>query len=59
MVLEEYKKTLAALHQLLKRKREQGADDRQLSIIYEEIDEVAQIVTHLEKGEARYKWTLP
>lgn len=58
-MIEEYRKTLAALYELEKCKRAQGADERVLALLHEEMDEVAQIIIHLEKGENRYRWTLP
>ena len=55
-VIEEYRKTLAALHEL-RRKYVQMMDLKRLRVIDEEIDEVARILDHLQKkGEIRWKW---
>lgn len=55
-VLEEYRKTLAALNELLKKKKQEGAPDKYLGLLYTEMDEVAEVIRHLEKGESRYRW---
>ncbi len=55
-VITEYRKTLAALQELEEKKRAAGADPRQLDLLTEEMDEVAEVICHLEKGEKRYRW---
>ena len=58
-VVEEYRKTLATLRKLAEKKRAEGADHRMLTLLQEEMDEVAQVIVHLEKGENRYRWEKP
>ena len=55
-VIEEYRKTLDALKLLLEKKRRATADYRQIDLLNTEIDEVAQVILHLEKGASRYQW---
>ena len=55
-VIEEYRKTLDALKLLLEKKRRANADYRQIDLLNTEIDEVAQVILHLEKGASRYQW---
>ncbi len=57
-VIEDYRKTLAALHRLLERKEQEGATEKQLRVVREEIDEVSHTLAHLQKGEKRWKWEL-
>ena len=54
-VIEEYRKTLAALHKL-RRKYERPRDQKMLQLLDEEIDEVSRTLAHLTKGEKRWKW---
>ncbi len=58
-MIEEYRKTLEALHELKRRGVEKGGSLRRLRVIDEEIEEVTEVLRHLTKGESRYKWTLP
>ena len=55
-VIEDYRKTLEALHCLLERKMQERAPSKQLRVVREEIDEVARTLNHLTKGEKRWKW---
>lgn len=55
-VIEEYRKTLDALKQLRDKKRQANADYRQIDLLNTEIEEVAQVIVHLEKGASRYRW---
>lgn len=55
-VIEEYRKTLAALHKL-RRKYERPRDQKMLQLLDEEIEHVARTLDHLQrKGEKRWKW---
>ena len=54
-VIEEYRKTLEALHQL-RCKYVRMMDLKRLRVIDEEIDEVSRTIAHLEKGDKRWKW---
>ena len=49
-IIEEYRKTLAALHKL-RRKYERPRDQKMVRVLDEEIDEVARTLNHLTKGE--------
>lgn len=58
-VLEEYRKTLENLNRLLRRKKRQRAGDKHITLVRQEIDEVTDVIRHLEKrGEKRWKWEL-
>ena len=54
--IERYRNTLDALNKLKSRKEKEGATDRALRLIDTEIEEVADVLRHLLKGESRYKW---
>ena len=54
--IEEYRRTLENLHQLYRRLQMRGAPNRQLRLVYSEIEEVTETLCHLLKGESRYKW---
>lgn len=55
-IIEEYRKSLEALHQL-RRKYEEKNDMKMLRVIDEEIDGVAHTLNHLQKkGEKRWRW---
>lgn len=57
-VIEEYRKTVKALHKL-RRKYVRQMDLKRLRVIDEEIDEVSRTLDHLQKkGEKRWKWEL-
>ena len=57
-VIEEYRKTLAALHEL-RRKYVRMRDQKMLQLLDEEIEDVARTLDHLQKkGEKRWKWEL-
>ena len=57
-VIEEYRKTLAALHKL-RRKYVRMRDQKMLQLLDEEIEDVARTLDHLQKkGEKRWKWEL-
>lgn len=58
-ILEDYRQTLADLNRLLERKERQNADIKEITVLLAEIDEVAEVVSHLTKGESRFKWNLP
>ena len=58
-VLEEYRRTWEALRALYQRKRAAGADPKELDLILTEMDEVAEVIKHLTKGENRSRWKLP
>lgn len=54
-VIEDYRKTLAALHRL-RRKYIKKWDLKMVGLLDEEIDEVSRTLDHLTKGEKRWKW---
>ena len=53
--IEDYRKTLAALHKLLEKYAKEG-NPKMVRVLDEEIDEVARTLNHLTKGEKRWKW---
>ena len=56
-VLEDYRRTLKMLHRLKRRYRAQGADQKKMVLVNEEIDEVSRTINHLQKkGDKRWKW---
>lgn len=55
-MIEDYRKTLVALDALLKRKHLQRAPDKEIDEIRAEIEEVTEVLRHLQKGVSRYKW---
>ncbi len=55
-VLEEYRRTLAALNELLERKKKSRANQKELDLLREEIHEVSETLSHLTKGVNRYRW---
>ena len=57
-MIEEYRRTLVALNELLEKKKRQRADKKQLDTLRAEIDEVEEVLSHLTKGENRYRWKL-
>ena len=54
-VIEDYRRTLAALHKLRERYINQG-DLKMVGLLDEEIDEVSRDLDHMTKGERRWKW---
>lgn len=57
-VIEEYRKTLKALHKL-RRKYVRTRDQKMLQLLDEEIEDVARTIDHLyKKGDKRWKWEL-
>ena len=54
-VIEDYRKTLAALHRLQEKYAEQR-NGKMAVLLDEEIDEVSRTLAHLTKGEKRWKW---
>lgn len=57
-VIEEYRKTLKALHKL-RRKYVRTRDQKMLQLLDEEIDEVSSTTNHLQKkGDKRWRWEL-
>lgn len=55
-MIEEYRKTLAALEALEEKKLKANADYKTIKMIREEMEEVADTIRHLTKGVSRYKW---
>lgn len=55
-VIEGYRNTLDALEKLKRRKKREGATDREMRLIDTEIEEVTDVLRHLLKGRSRYKW---
>lgn len=55
-IIEGYRKSLTALHELKRRKERERAPDRQMRVIYAEIEEVEENLRHLLKGASRFKW---
>lgn len=54
-VIEDYRKTLAALHRLQDKYTEQR-NGKMVRVLDEEIDGVSRTLDHLTKGEKRWKW---
>lgn len=54
--IEGYRNTLDALEKLKRRKKREGATDREMRLIDTEIEEVTDVLRHLLKGRSRYKW---
>lgn len=54
-VIEDYRRTLAALHKLRERYINKG-DLKMAGLLDEEIDEVSRNLDHMTKGERRWKW---
>ena len=56
-VLDDYRRTLKLLHRLKKRKIRERASRRYIQLLNQEIDEVSDVIVHLErKSDARWKW---
>ena len=56
-VLDDYRRTLKLLLRLRKRKIRERAPDKLIRLLSQEIDEVSDVIVHLEKeSDSRWRW---